>query len=88
MYPFFDVQIAHLSEMNPMSIHPNQKPYHAYLLRLWPAVEQGKVVWRASLENPQTGERLGFANLERLFVFLQDQTAAFAEGSEPKRADK
>lgn len=72
--------------MNPMSIHPDQKLYHAYLLRLWLAVEQEQVVWRASLENPQTGERLGFANLERLFVFLQDQTAAFAEESKSQRA--
>ena len=44
--------------------------YHAYLLRLW----QTKTGWRASLEHPHTGERLGFASLEQLFVFLQDQT--------------
>jgi hypothetical protein len=43
---------------------------------LWLATEQGRLVWRASLENPHTGERLGFATLERLFAFLEDQTTA------------
>jgi hypothetical protein len=36
---------------------------------------QGQSGWRASLENPHTGERLGFSNLERLFAFLIDQTS-------------
>jgi hypothetical protein len=56
----------------------SQTLYHSYLLRLWLASDQGQPVWRASLENPQTGERLGFASLERLFTFLQDQTAGVA----------
>jgi hypothetical protein len=46
----------------------------SYLLRLWPAGSAGKQIWRASLENMQTGERLGFANLEQLFMFLMQQT--------------
>lgn len=54
--------------------------YRSYLLRLWPATEQGQTVWRASLENPHTGERLGFASLERLFAFLEDQTTAVVVG--------
>jgi hypothetical protein len=32
--------------------------------------------WRASLETPETGRRLGFATLEQLFVYLAD----FCEG--------
>jgi hypothetical protein len=56
--------------------------YHAYLIRLWSAHEQGQVVWRASLENPHTGERLAFTSLQRLFAFLQDQTALFTEDEE------
>ena len=59
-------------------------PYHSYLLRLWPATVQGQIVWRASLENPHTGERLGFADLERLFAFLQDQTTQLS-GDESQR---
>jgi hypothetical protein len=46
----------------------------SYLLRLWPVQQAGQTVWRASLENPHTGEQLGFATLERLFAFLEDQT--------------
>ena len=63
-----------------MSTYASKRPYHSYLLRLWPANHQGQVTWRASLENPQTGERLGFASLERLFAFLQDQTAEMDTG--------
>ncbi len=53
----------------------NQRPRLAYLLRLWPVQQVEQTVWRASLENPHTGEMLGFATLERLFAFLEDQTA-------------
>jgi hypothetical protein len=66
-----------------------QTPYRSYLLRLWPATEQGRVTWRASLENPHTGERLGFASLERLFAFLEDQTTAAVIGDgEQTRANE
>lgn len=65
-----------------MPAHIHKQPYHAYLLRLWLAHEPGGAVWRASLENPRTGERLGFASLERLFAFLQDQTAELARDEE------
>ena len=51
-----------------------QPTAHSYLLRLWPTGPAGQPVWRASLEDVQTGERLGFANLEQLFVFLMEQT--------------
>jgi hypothetical protein len=54
--------------------------YHSFLLRLWLVNEQEGSTWRASLENPHTGERLGFASLERLFAFLQDQAADIATG--------
>lgn len=61
----------------------SKKPgYQSYLLRLWPVKQQGRASWRASLENPQTGERLGFASLERLFAFLEDQTANIDKGQD------
>jgi len=42
----------------------------SYLLRLW-CVDQSKAAdWRASLEIPETGERIGFASLEQLFAYL------------------
>jgi len=70
-----------------MSANPMQR-YHSYLLRLWPAAERGRVVWRASLQNPHNGERLGFASLERLFAFLQDQTGNLAAEQEPTPSSK
>jgi len=50
----------------------------SYLLRLWPASSAGTHVWRASLTNVQTGERLGFADLDSLLVFLKEQTGGDA----------
>ena len=47
--------------------------YRAYLLRLWRDGENQP--WRALLEDPYTGERHGFANLEKAFAYLQEQTA-------------
>jgi hypothetical protein len=52
----------------------NPKKYLAYLLRLWQVDENGRPVWRVSLEDPRTGERRGFASLEMLMKFLRDQT--------------
>ena len=45
--------------------------YMAFLLRLWAVREAGDVHWRASLEDAQTGERQGFANLALLCEFLE-----------------
>ncbi len=54
-----------------------QPDYVAYLLRLWRVNDNGEshqAIWRASLENPHTGERQGFASLEAVFGFLRAQT--------------
>ena len=52
---------------------PSRQTYIAYLLRLWRSGdEQGG--WRCSLERAQGGERLGFASLEPLFLYLLEQT--------------
>jgi hypothetical protein len=47
--------------------------YYSYLLRLWLPGDEGEVSWRASLDDPRTGERLGFSSLEALFIYLQEQ---------------
>lgn len=54
---------------------PKTKPPHywSYLLRLWGAGKGTDSTCRASLENPMTGERRGFASLKDLFAFLQAQ---------------
>lgn len=56
----------------------NQAVYFSYLLRLWPATERGRTVWRASLEDPRSGKRRGFAGLEQLAAFLREQTETAA----------
>ena len=53
----------------------------SYLMRLWATGVTNQQVWRASLEDVQSGERRGFANLEQLFVFLMEQTEQGGQAS-------
>jgi hypothetical protein len=55
--------------------------YQAYLLRVWWTSSGGQRVMRASLEDPQTGERRGFGSLAHLVAFLTAQTGD--AGNEP-----
>jgi hypothetical protein len=54
-----------------------RKTYIAYLVRLWRVEEtaerEGIGAWRASLESPQTGERVGFGSVEELFTYLRQE---------------
>ena len=50
------------------------RQYVSYLLRLWRADGDEAVAWRASLQDPHTGQRIGFADLRRLFEYLVEQT--------------
>ncbi len=59
-----------------------QARYSSFLLRLWHAGDDGSPVWRASLENPHTGEHLGFASLRELFTYLERQTDEVASPKE------
>lgn len=43
--------------------------YFSYLMRVW--CEGGRLEWRASLEDPHTGERLNFASAGELFAYLE-----------------
>ncbi len=52
-----------------------QRRYAAYLLRLWQVNDAELPVWHASLEDPHTGECIGFANLTSLCTFLEEQVA-------------
>ncbi len=67
----------------------NDRPgYLAYLVRLWQVTSAGRPVWRASLENPHTGERRGFADLDALVAFLKNKTqidAGLEDGPAVKR---
>jgi hypothetical protein len=53
--------------------------YVAYLLRLWRETSGGSTRWRASLQDPHSGERVGFANLDELINFLQRQTGTVTD---------
>ena len=50
-----------------------EERYLAYMLRLWRVGDDR--TWRASLEDPRTNERYGFADLPALFAFLENLTA-------------
>ena len=52
------------------------RPYISYLLRIWRAGESEQAAWRASLEDPMTGERHGFRTLPDLFTFLEGMSRA------------
>jgi hypothetical protein len=67
----------------------DQRPadYVSYLLRVWRSNGEGPSAWRASLENPHTGERMGFADMEGLFSFLRQHTTIPSE-PEVDRQDK
>ena len=49
----------------------DQHVYRSYLLRLWRSTNDTTASWYASLENPVTGERKGFNNLNDLVAYLQ-----------------
>ena len=66
--------------------------YHAFLLRFWQESRERPdlpPVWRFSLEAPGSGRRRGFADLQALTEFLQQEldkeggTGAYAEPTEP-----
>jgi hypothetical protein len=71
-----------------------QPDYLAYMLRLWrvgraalvgdrqAGAAQKLATWRASLQKPGTKELKGFACLDELFEFLEDQTQGAVEDSE------
>jgi hypothetical protein len=47
-----------------------------YMLRFWEVLSQDpaeRSAWRFSLEDPHTGEKLGFADLEALVAFLSEE---------------
>ncbi len=60
--------------------------YFSYLLRMWQAEEEGRLVWRASLENPRTGKILFFASLLDLFRFLEKCGSGPEGSSSPPEA--
>jgi len=55
--------------------HYNPSVYKiSYILRIWRADPTKANDWRASLEIPESGKRIGFASMEQLFAYLLDFT--------------
>jgi hypothetical protein len=68
--------------MDSATARPNS--YVAYMLRLWQAgSREGAPIWRASLENPHTGERLVFGEGEALLAFLADLMDELVDRRDP-----
>jgi hypothetical protein len=55
------------------------RDYVSYLLRMWQDSSDEELsrsreaAWRATLQSPRTGERVGFSSLDDLFDFLKGQ---------------
>jgi hypothetical protein len=64
------------------------QPVHncSYILRLWRVDQSRSADWRASLEIPETGKRIGFASLEQLFAYLIEVVELKADG--PQSGDR
>ena len=54
-------------------VEQKERRYISYLLRLWQTQDGTRSIWRASLEDPRSGECRGFADLEQLWVFLKQE---------------
>jgi hypothetical protein len=64
------------------------RDYIAYLLRLWREKGGASTRWRASLQDPHSGERVGFASLEELFGYLRRETDDQPESSGNAQGDE
>ena len=66
--------------------------YVSYLVRLWrdddaaPDYGQRPAPWRWSLQNPHTGQRLGFPSLEALFDYLREQANKASDLNEKEQS--
>lgn len=64
---------------------PKRRGHLAYLLRLWRVDNGAQAIWRASLQDVRTGERLGFAGLDEAVSHLRQQLDPTPEPRHPDR---
>ena len=62
--------------------------YQSYLLRFWIVKLNDHMVWRASLESSNTGEKWGFADLSELCSFLENQMVIWMEEDSVKGGER
>lgn len=60
----------------------NQNCYQSYLLRMWLTYEEDGELWRASLEEVQSGKLRGFSKMADLLDYLKAITTP--EETEPE----
>ena len=65
-------------------MNKEEQRYRSYLVRLWQTESSSEWIWRASTENAHTGERRGFARLELLFQFLEEEAGGAACEVKPR----
>ena len=58
----------------------------SFLLRLWR--ESDTAPWRASLEDPHTGQRRNFARLQDLFKALEEETGRQVDQETGRQGNK
>jgi hypothetical protein len=62
-------------ESRALEVRPDEPRYFAILVRGWEASADGSAgisgVWRFSVEDPHTGVRQGFTDLNALVAFLR-----------------
>lgn len=68
-------------------MHMTTTPYRSYLLRLW-LEPNNPAEWRAMLESPSSGERHGFASLEALFGFIEQETERMRSEKDSRQSRK
>jgi hypothetical protein len=62
--------------------------YISYMLRLWREMGTASTWWRASLQDPHSGERVGFAHLDELVAFLREQTGLTPPAEDVVRGER
>jgi hypothetical protein len=68
---------------------PREVPgYYSYLLRLWREKGSASIQWRASLQDPHSSERVGFAHLDELAAFLREQTGMAPPAEDLVKAER
>jgi hypothetical protein len=53
-----------------------EQHYLSYVLRMWLPV--GETHWHASLLDPETGKRVGFASLQGVWAYLEERAGRLA----------
>lgn len=59
-----------------MATTENTAGYKSFMLRIWRVKRADATGWRASLESPLTGERIGFGSLDALVEYLRQEIEA------------